>query len=56
MISEEASADKKHVVVGQDDGSSSPISISFKVNLAGNSFSHKYKVSCAFKSMWANVV
>lgn len=56
MISEETSADKNHVVVGQEDGSSSPISISFKVNLAGNSFSYKYKVSCAFKSVWASVV
>lgn len=35
--------------MGQDDGSSSPVPISFKVNLTGNSFSHKYNLSCDFK-------
>lgn len=41
--------------MGQDDGSSSPVSMSFKVNLTGNSFSHKYNVSSQ-ESVWANVV
>lgn len=35
--------------MGQDDGSYSPVSISFKVNLSGNTFSHNYEVSCDFK-------
>lgn len=37
--------------MGQDDGSSSPVPISYKVNLTGNSFSHKYNVSCDFKTV-----
>lgn len=50
------SVDKKHVVVGQDDSSSSPLSPSFKVNLTDNSVIHKCKDSCAFKRVCGQIL